>query len=131
MNIVKALLVAAAPLSLATIGPAAPQPALKVAPQATQPVPPPSTFNCIVASNVFTQRLTNPNAKALAERILYFYLGRLDVRTTQQQIKDGLKRSASSLVGANGGVLMNACAHELQDKAQMVQSAAQQLQQGK
>lgn len=131
MNIVKALLVAAAPLSLAATGLAAPQSTLKVTPRATLPAPAASTFNCIVASNVFTQRLTNPNAKALAERTLYFYLGRLDARVTPQQLKDGLKRSASSLVGANGGLLMNACAHELQEKARMVQSAAQQLQQGK
>jgi hypothetical protein len=96
-----------------------------------QVVAAPTALKCILASNVFVQRTTEPAAKAVAEKVLYFYLGRLPAQITPAELKLELKRTADSLNGVKGAPLMKACTLEMAARAQMLQSAAQLLRQGK
>jgi len=97
---------------------------------AQSPVPP-TTLNCLLASNVFVQRSTDPKDKTLALQTLYFYLGRVNPQTSAQQFKSALQRTADGLKGVNAAPLMNACVRELQAKVELLQSVGQDLQKGK
>lgn len=118
--------IAAAALTIA----AAP-PATKSAPPAAEPVPPATTVNCLLASNVFAQRATDPKQKELAQQMLLFYLGRLEPRTSSAQLKSSLKLALDGLKTTSAGPLMNNCLSEFRAKAQMFETAGQELQQGK
>ena len=131
MHFAKPLSIAVAALVPTAAAPLEAQTAQKAAPAVTQPTPAPTSLNCLLASNVFAQRETDPKLKAVAQETLYFYLGRLDPRTTPEQLKAGLKRTLVSLKGVNAAALMSACAHEFQAKGQMLQSVGQEVQQGK
>lgn len=120
----KSLMLAPLVLTIAAGQPAGkPAPALATAP--------PTTFNCLLASNTFAQKETDPKKKALAEGVLYFYLGRVDPRSSPLQLKNALKQAGLSLRGVGALPLMNSCLREMETKAQMLQSVGQQLQQGK
>lgn len=122
----KPLMIAAATLTIAAV-----QPSSKPVPAVTGPVPAATTINCLIASNLFVQHETDANRRDLAKQTLYFYLGRLGERTSQSQLSAALKQAAEKLKGANSAQLMNACVHDLQTRAQLLQSAGQQLKQGK
>lgn len=126
MKFQKSLIIAAATLTIA-----ANQPAPRSASPATQNIPAPTTFNCLLASNVFAQKETDPKMRTMAYQTLDFYLGRINPRTTPTQLKTALKLTADGLKGVNAAPLMNACLRDFRAKAAMVQSVAQQLQQGK
>ena len=122
----KSLMLAAMATTIAAAPPAgkpAPAPALATAPA--------TTINCLLASNTFAQRETDPKQKSLAEGVLYFYLGRVDPRSSPQQLKSALKQAGVSLRGVGAAPLMNACLREMETKAQLLQTIGQQLQQGK
>ena len=106
-----ALIIGAAPASV------------KQSPNTT--VAPSSNINCLVASNRFGVRATNPKAKALAEQSLNFYLGRVDPTATSQQLATSLKHSRSSLNGTNLPSLMNACIRQMGAEGRLLQAAAQ------
>lgn len=110
---------------------AASPPAAKQAPPAAQPTAPPTTLNCLLASNVFVQKETDPKQRTLALQTLYFYLGRVEPQTSPLQFKGAIKRTADALKGVSAAPLMNACVRELQSKAEMFQTVGQELQQGK
>jgi len=92
-----------------------------VAPVVLRTVPV-TTINCLLASNVFARRETDPNKKTLAHDTLLFYLGRLDERTSATQLKAQFEAAAINLKGANATLLMNGCLQELRAKAQVLQS---------
>lgn len=96
---------------------------------ATKPTPAPTTINCLLASNVFTQREPDQQHKELAHQALLFYLGRLDPRTTPAQLASALKQTADALNGVNAASLMNECVAELRAKANMFGTVGLQLQQ--
>src|ERR1700760_1039462 len=88
---------------------AAPSPqAAKQAPPAALPTAPATTLNCLLASNVFAQKETDPKQRTLALQTLYFYLGRIEPQTSSQQFKAALKRTADALKGVGAAPLMNA-----------------------
>ena len=119
-------------LAVATLTIAAGQTAAKpMQPPAAKPTPPATTYNCLLASNIFAQHETDQQRKALAHEALLFYLGRLDPRTSSSQLKTALKLTADGLKGVNAASLMNACLVELRAKGNMLQAVGQQLQQGK
>jgi len=128
MNLLNAAMIAViAPLSLA----ATQASGLKIEPVAARVVPEPTALNCILASNVFAQRSTDPKAKAVAENVLYFYLGRLPPQVTPAELRLDLRRTENSLNGMSGAPLMKACALETATKAHMLQLAGDLLRQGK
>ena len=118
-------------LAATTLAIAATQPAAKPTIAPSGPVPPTTTLNCIIASNVFVQHETDEKQKEMAQQTMTFYLGRLNPRTTETELRTGLKLAADGLKGTNALPLMNNCLHELQAKAQMLQAAGQQVEQGK
>lgn len=119
-------LIAAAGLTIASGAPDE-----KSASQAVRPGPAPTTLNCLLASNFFAQKATDPKQRMVAFQILYFYLGRLGPRVNSEELKAALKRTRDGLKGVSAAPLMNACLHDVQAKAQTLQSVGQQLQQGK
>lgn len=112
---------------------AAVQPAAKPTPpaQPTKPTPPPTTLNCLLASNVFAEHETDQRLKEIASQDLVFYLGRLDPHMSGPQLKIALKQTRDSLQGVNAGALMNECLVEFRAKAALLQGTAQQVKQGK
>jgi len=101
-----------------------------IAPNSTS-VPAPTTAGCLLVSNVVAKGATDVKDRALAQSSFYFFLGRIDERTTLQQLKSALQQQGHAITKANAVPLMNACFHQMQVKSQMLQSAGQQLQQGK
>lgn len=121
----KFVMIAAAALTSAV------QSSPKSAPGAASPAQQPTTINCLIASNLFVEHETDANRRELAKQTLYFYLGRLGERTSPSQLSAAIKQAAEKLKGANSAQLMNACVHELQTKAQLLQSAGRQIKQAK
>ena len=111
---------------LLATSPAEPAQALPGAPLAA-----PTTGGCLVASNLVAKGATNPNDRALAQSSLYFFLGRIGDHTTSQQLKSDLEQQRHVITRASLVPLMNACIHIMQTKSQILQLAAQQLQQKK
>ena len=126
MTFRKTLMIAAATLTIA-----AGQPPARTAATAPRAAPAPTTYNCLLASNVFAQKETDPKMRTLAFQMLDFYLGRLSPRITPSQLKTALKLTSDGLKGVNPTMLMNACLRDFRAQAAMVQSVSQQLQQGK
>lgn len=93
--------------------------------------PAPTTAGCLLVSNLFAKRGTEVKDRTLALSSLYFFLGRIDDRTTTQQLKSDLQQQGHTINRANLVSLMNACLHAMQVKFQMLQSASQQLQKAK
>ena len=128
----KPLMVAVAmSIAVAQSGVTAAAPSARVAVTPTMAAPVATTFNCILASNAFAQREPDPKQKVLAEQTLNFYLGRLNPRITETQLKTAIKLTADGLKGVNAVQLMNECLADFRAKAQMLQAAGKQLQQGK
>ena len=126
----RSLMLGAMALTTAAAPPPGPAPAQVPAPAPTRTAPP-TTFNCILASNAVAQRETDPKQKTLAQLVLYFYLGRVNPRSSPQQLGVALKQAGTSLRGVGLAPLINACLHEMQQRAETLQSVGHQLQQGK
>lgn len=124
MNISLALLATA----MLTVGAASPSNAAAPAPAA---VPVPTTAGCLLVSNLFAKHATEQKDRALGERLLYFFMGRIDDRMSAEQLKSALRQQRPAINDTNATGLMNACVHEMQLEAQALEAASQQLQQGK
>jgi len=109
------------------VGAASPSNAATSAPAA---VPVPTTAGCLLVSNLFAKHATEEKDRALGERLVYFFLGRVDDRNAEE-LKSALRQQRPAINNTNAAVLMNACVHEMQVKAQMLETASQQLEQGK
>lgn len=94
-------------------------------------VPAPTTAGCLLVSNLVAKNATELKDRNLAQATLQFFLGRIDDRTTPQQLRSELHQQGHLITQANATVLMNACLHQMQAKSQMLQSVAEQLQQRK
>lgn len=124
----RSLMLAAMAISTASAPPPGTAP---VRPPVPMKSAPPTTFNCILASNAVAQKETDAKQRTLAELVLYFYLGRVNPNGGPQQLGADLKQAGNSLRGAALAPLINGCLREMQQKAQMLQSVGRQLQQGK
>ena len=110
--------------TLLAIGPS------EAASAAPAPPPPATTAACLIVSNIFAKHSTGEKERSLAQSALYFFIGRIDDRTTAEQLKLELKQQHQLITGANAAALMNACVRQMQAKSQMLQAVGQQLQQG-
>ncbi|HZU50367.1 MAG TPA: hypothetical protein VE968_00680 [Sphingomicrobium sp.] len=137
---VAGLLIAASTFALAQTSHTATKPPASSAPAASAPAakaapttPPPRTdANCLLVSNIFAQQSTDPAQKTHAGNVLFYYFGRLDARTNEAQMKAELKQAGSfPFTGATAAALMNNCVANMQARAQVLQNAQQQVEQGK
>jgi hypothetical protein len=65
---------------------------------------------CLLASNFFAKTEKDPQKKQLAVSAAAFYLGRLDVRMSNDQLKNAALAQAKTLTGTSVSPLMNNCA---------------------
>jgi len=65
---------------------------------------------CLLASNFFAKTEKDPQKKQLAVTAAAFYLGRLDTRISNAQLKNAALAQAKTLTGTSVSPLMNTCA---------------------
>lgn len=123
----KPKLVMLAPLLLAGTGASLPPtPAAAAA-----AVPAPTTAGCLLVSNIFAKHATEEKDRSLGQLLVYFFMGRIDDRTSEDRLKLDLQEQRRAINDSNATALVNACLQEMQSKAQMLEAASQKLQQGK
>ena len=82
---------------------------------------------CLLASNLFTKAAKDPKARTAAEASKLYYLGRIHGRLNAAQLKAELLAQQKTITPKNAGVVMNACARQMEAGIKMVQSVTQQL----
>lgn len=88
--------------------------AMLAAPVAAQTVD--DDVRCLLASNLFTRAEKDPAKRQLAMAASAFYLGRLDARISNDQLKTAVSAQAKAMTAASVGPIMNNCARRLQVK---------------
>ncbi len=94
-------------------------------------VPAPTTAGCLLVSNIFAKHATDEKDRSLGQLLVYFFMGRIDDRMNEDELKLALRQQRRVINDSNATALLNACLHEMQAKAQMLEAASQKLQQGK
>jgi hypothetical protein len=84
------------------------------APVAAQTVD--SDVRCLLAANVFARAEKDPAKRQLSMAASVFYLGRLDARISNEQLKGAVQSAAKSMPASSLGPTMTACAKRLTDK---------------
>lgn len=84
------------------------------APAATQTVD--SDVRCLLASNVFARGEKDPAKRQISMAASVFYLGRLDARISNEQLKTAVQAQAKTMPAASLGPTMTACVKRLTDK---------------
>lgn len=79
---------------------------------------------CLLASNAFAQRETEPAKKQLAMVASAFYLGRLDARISNDQLKNAVQAQAKAMSFASLAPTMNDCVKRLQQKGLALRAMA-------
>lgn len=115
------VLLAALPLTMAAGQAAKTTPAKPAAPVS---VPAPTTAGCLLVSNAFANGATEDKDKKVAEAALYFFMGRIDERTTSAQLKAQIEQQEHTITNDNAGPLMDACLKLVAAKSQLLASTA-------
>ena len=84
------------------------------APVAAQTVD--SDVRCLLAANVFARAEKDPGKRQLSMAASVFYLGRLDARISNEQLKTAVQSAAKSMPASSLGPTMTSCAKRLTDK---------------
>ncbi|MDO6416882.1 hypothetical protein Q4F19_21035 [Sphingomonas sp. BIUV-7] len=80
-----------------------------------------SDVRCLLVSNAFAATDKDPQRKQLAIEASHFFLGRIDARMTQPQLKASIIQIAKTLTPPGMGPAMNACVTRLQSRQRMMQ----------
>ena len=75
-----------------------------------------SDVRCLLAANVFARQEKDPARKQLAVAAAGFYLGRLDARISNEQLKTAVLAQAKIMPAESLGPTMTDCAKHLQQK---------------
>jgi hypothetical protein len=98
-----------------TIGLAAAVAAMGLAaPAAAQSVD--DDVRCLLASNFFARTEKDPTKRQLAISSSAYYLGRLDARISNEQLKNAVTAQAKTMTAASVAPAMNDCARRLKQK---------------
>ena len=84
------------------------------APVAAQSVD--SDVRCLLASNVFARAEKDAAKRQISMAASVFYLGRLDARISNEQLKTAVQAQAKSMPASSLGPTMTACVKHLTDK---------------
>jgi len=84
------------------------------APAAAQSVD--DDVRCLLASNFFARTEKDPAKRQLATASSAFYLGRLDARISNDQLKNAVTAQAKTMTSASVAPTMNGCAKRLNQK---------------
>ena len=79
---------------------------------------------CLLASNFFAKTEKDPQKKQLAVTAAAFYLGRLDARISNDQLKNMVLAQAKTMTGTSVAPLMNNCAKRLAQKGMALRAIA-------
>jgi hypothetical protein len=79
---------------------------------------------CLLASNFFARTEKDADKKQLAGAASAFYLGRLDARISNDQLRNMVLTQAKTLTGASVAPLMNNCAKRLAQKGVALRTIA-------
>jgi len=84
------------------------------APVAAQSVD--SDVRCLLAANVFARAEKDAAKRQLSVAASVFYLGRLDARISNEQLKNAVQAQAKTMPASSLGPTMTACVKRLTDK---------------
>lgn len=82
---------------------------------------------CLLASNLFAKAAKDPKTRTAAEASKLYYLGRIHVRLNAAQLKAEMIAQQKTISPKNAGVVMNACARQMESGIKMVQGVTQQI----
>lgn len=85
-----------------------------------------SDVRCLLAANVFARQEKDPARKQIAAAASVFYLGRLDARISNEQLKTAVLAQAKIMPAASLGPTMTDCAKHLQQKGLALNTLAAQ-----
>ena len=71
---------------------------------------------CLLAANVFARAEKDPAKRQLSMAASVFYLGRLDARISNDQLKNAVQAQAKTMPAASLGPTMTNCAKRLTEK---------------
>jgi len=71
---------------------------------------------CLLAANVFARAEKDPARRQLSIATSVFYLGRLDARVSNEQLKTAVQAQAKTMPASSLGPTMTKCAKRLTDK---------------
>lgn len=84
----------------------------------------PADVRCLVLSNAFAQGGSTAELKRAAQSSAFFYLGKIDGRWSDAQLRSALVEQAKSIKPANAGAEMQDCVRRMQASAVKLQSLA-------
>jgi hypothetical protein len=79
---------------------------------------------CLLAANVFARAEKDPGKRQLSMAASVFYLGRLDARISNEQLKNAVTAQAKTMPASSLGPIMNNCAKRLTQKGVAVRAFA-------
>lgn len=82
---------------------------------------------CLLLSNMYVKAVKDPKGKRLAEAGSLFYLGRIDGRINDGQLKTVLQEQQKAIKTANVAASMAECARHMQASARTIQTISGQL----
>ena len=82
---------------------------------------------CLMASNVFASAATDGKGREAAVRTRFYYLGRVEARLTQAQVKAALAAQGKTFDMAAAATTMNACVQRLDAVARSMQAIGAEL----
>ncbi len=75
-----------------------------------------SDVRCLLAANVFARAEKDPAKRQISMAASVFYLGRLDARISNEQLKTAVQAQAKTMPASSLGPTMTACVKRLTDK---------------
>ena len=76
---------------------------------------------CLVLSNAFASSAGNEGTKRVAQSAAFFYLGRVDGRWTDGQLRNAIVKERKTLNPGTAGADMQACAKRMQESVRRLQ----------
>jgi len=75
-----------------------------------------SDVRCLLAANVFARAEKDPAKRQISMAASVFYLGRLDARISNEQLKTAVQAQAKTMPASSLGPTMTGCVKRLTDK---------------
>lgn len=84
---------------------------------------------CLLVSNTFAEKETDPQRKQLATLSISFYLGRVDARLSPTQFRAAVTALSKEAAHTDFGTIMTACAKNVIDKQVAVSKVVRDISQ--
>lgn len=84
----------------------------------------PSDVRCLLLSNAFSKGSDQADAKKAAQSASLFYLGKVDGRYSDVQLRATISQQQKTITKANAGPGMQGCMQRMQASAKRLQTAS-------